>query len=53
MSEFRLPELDLTESATVSRWLKRPGESIGAHEKLLEVFSERLIGISRRRSPAS
>jgi pyruvate/2-oxoglutarate dehydrogenase complex dihydrolipoamide acyltransferase (E2) component len=41
MSEFRLPELDLSESATVSRWLKRPGESIGPHEKLLEVFSER------------
>jgi pyruvate/2-oxoglutarate dehydrogenase complex dihydrolipoamide acyltransferase (E2) component len=41
MSEFRLPELELSESATVSRWLKRPGESIGAHETLLEVYSER------------
>ena len=41
MSEFRLPELELSEFATVSRWLKRPGESIGAHETLLELFSER------------
>jgi len=41
MSEFRLPELELTESVTVSCWLKRHGEPIGAHEKLLEVFSER------------
>ena len=41
MNEFRLPELELSDSATVSRWLKRPGESIGAHEKLLEIFAER------------
>lgn len=41
MSEFRLPDLDLSTPATVSHWLKRPGDAVGAHEKLLEVFSVR------------
>jgi pyruvate/2-oxoglutarate dehydrogenase complex dihydrolipoamide acyltransferase (E2) component len=41
MSEFRLPELERSESVCVSRWFKRTGEPINAHEKLLEVFSER------------
>jgi pyruvate/2-oxoglutarate dehydrogenase complex dihydrolipoamide acyltransferase (E2) component len=40
MSEFRLPELERSETVCISCWLKRPGETVGQHEKLVEVFSE-------------
>src|SRR5712692_10105412 len=39
-AELTLPQLPNTSVVTIARWLKKAGEQIVAHEKLLEAYSD-------------